>query len=139
MSGQIVPGPEERLAREIFGLLGGIEQISPRLEELEEPSAVRRMRRMGADLQLARFLQALVTAAIVEGSDARQGAERVAEALNLAAAFVDDAGRSTAEGTFRTWRVTFLPGILRPKSSAPESGKADFLAYARLMEDLLDT
>jgi hypothetical protein len=212
VSGQIVPVPEEGLAREIFGPLGGIvqigsvvatdtwavgeasvgelvsrrrdevdqllavireiggfsdvamaiadelgylrehevtapslllwsgviEQISPRLEELEEPSVVRRMCRMGADLQLAHFLQALVTAAIVEGSDARQGTERVVEALNTAVALADDAGRNTAEGTFRTWRVTFLPGILRPRSSAPESGKAGFRAYARLMEDLLE-
>ncbi|GAB2995738.1 hypothetical protein GCM10023080_072520 [Streptomyces pseudoechinosporeus] len=118
---------------------GGIEKLSPhRLEALEEPSAVRRMCCMGADLQLAHFLQALVTAAIVEGRDARQGAEGVVEALNSAVALADDAGRSTAEGTFRTWRVAFLPGILLPKSSAPESGKAGFRAYAYALEELLD-
>ncbi|WP_157857447.1 hypothetical protein [Streptomyces yerevanensis] len=117
---------------------GGIENISPRLEELEEPSVVRRMCHMGADLQLVHFLQALVTAAIVDGRDERQGADRVVEALTIAVSLADDAGRSTAEGTFRTWRVTFLPGILLPKSSAPESGKAGFRAYARLLEDLLD-
>ncbi|MFG2023034.1 hypothetical protein [Streptomyces sp. NPDC048825] len=118
---------------------GGIEKISPRcLEGLEEPSVVRRMCRMGADLQLAHFLQALVSAAIVEGGDARQSAERIVEALNIAVALADDAGRSTAEGTFRTWRVTFLPSILRPKSSAPESGKAGFRAHAYALEELLD-
>ncbi|WP_151476602.1 hypothetical protein [Streptomyces albicerus] len=55
---------------------GAIEEISPRLEELEEPSAVRRLCRMGADLQLAHFLQALVTAAIVGGKDVQRVAER---------------------------------------------------------------
>jgi hypothetical protein len=117
---------------------GGIEKISPRLEELEEPSAVRRMCRMGADLQLTHFLQAVVTAAIVEGRDACQGAARIVEALAIAVSLADDAGWSTAEGTFRTWRVTFLPSILLPKTSAPESGKAGFRAHAYALEELLD-
>ncbi|WP_406332139.1 hypothetical protein [Streptomyces sp. NBC_00203] len=119
---------------------GCIEEISPhRLEELERPTAVRRMCHMGADLQLACFLQALVTAAIAGGVDAGQGTERVAEALALAVALADDAGRSGAADTFRTWRVTFLPGILRPDSTAPEGGKAGFRAYAHALEGLLDT
>jgi hypothetical protein len=118
---------------------GCIEEISPRLEELEEPAAVRRMCHMGADLQLAHFLQALVTAAIVGGWDVRQSAEGITEALTIAVSLADDAGRSTAEGTFRTWRVTFLPGILRPDSNAPESGKAGFRGHAHALEELLDT
>ncbi|MFI6487663.1 hypothetical protein [Streptomyces sp. NPDC050564] len=54
---------------------GSIEEPSPRLEELERPSAVRRMCHIGADLQLANFLQALVTAAIAGGRK-RDGARR---------------------------------------------------------------
>ncbi|MFF3408326.1 hypothetical protein ACFYW8_19370 [Streptomyces sp. NPDC002742] len=117
---------------------GCIEEISPRLTELERPSAVRRMCRMGADLQLAHFLQALVTASIAGGTEAARGAERVAEALTIAVALADDSGRSGAADTFRAWRVAFLPGVLRPDSSAPEYGRAGFRAYAHALEELLE-
>ncbi|MER5470452.1 hypothetical protein [Streptomyces sp. NPDC002685] len=117
---------------------GCIEEISPRLTELERPSAVRRMCHMGADLQLARFLQALVTAAIAGGTEVERGAVWVAEALAAAVALADDAGRSSTAATFRAWRVAFLPGILRPDSSAPDYGRAGFRAYAHALEDLLE-
>lgn len=116
---------------------GCIEEFSPRLEELERPSAVRRMCHMGADLQLAKFLQALVTAAIAGGTDVSQGAERVSEALTIAVTLADDGGRSSAAGTYRAWRVAFLPGILRPDSTAPDYGNAGFRAYAHALEELL--
>ncbi|MET9893910.1 hypothetical protein ABZZ47_27595 [Streptomyces sp. NPDC006465] len=117
---------------------GCIEEISLRLAELERPSVVRRMCHMGADLQLAHFLQALVTAAIAGGTGVPQGVERVVEALGIAVALADDGGRSSAAATFRSWRVAFLPGILRPDSSAPDYGRAGFRAYAHALEELLE-
>jgi len=117
---------------------GCIEEIPPRFEELEQPSSVRRMCRMGADLQLSEFLQALVTAAVSGGTDAQHGADRVAEALALAVTLTGEAGRGGTTATFRTWRVTRLPGILRPDSDAPEQGRRGFRAYAHALEGLLD-
>ncbi|NGO10359.1 hypothetical protein G5C60_22915 [Streptomyces sp. HC44] len=117
---------------------GAVEGVPERREELEEPLTVRRMCRMGADLQLTYFLQALVTGAIAAGTEAQQGAETVAEVLGIAVALADGTGYSTPAGVFRTWRVAHLPGILRPESSAPESGRAGFRAYARALEELLD-
>jgi hypothetical protein len=62
----------------------------------------------------------------------------VAEALTIAVALAGDSGRSGAADTFRAWRVAFLPGILRPDSSAPEYGRAGFRAYAHALEELLE-
>ncbi|MEV7788237.1 hypothetical protein AB0O72_23040 [Streptomyces sp. NPDC088106] len=62
----------------------GIEEIPPRLEDLEQPRAVRRMGRMGADLQLTRLLQAMVTAAVVGRRTPDDSAGKIAEALDVA-------------------------------------------------------
>ncbi|WP_405925304.1 hypothetical protein [Streptomyces sp. NBC_00035] len=121
---------------------GGVEGVLERreeLEELEEPQTVRRMCHMGADLQLTQFLQALINGALAAGTEARQGAGAVAEILGIAVDLADGTGRTTPTGVFRTWRVACLPSILRPESSAPESGRAGFRAYARGLEELLDT
>ncbi|MCX5558106.1 hypothetical protein [Streptomyces sp. NBC_00038] len=118
---------------------GGVEGVPERREELEEPRTVRRMCHMGADLQLTQFLQALINGALAAGTEARQGAGAVAEILGIAVDLADGTGRTTPTGVFRTWRVACLPSILRPESSAPESGRAGFRAYARRLEELLDT
>ncbi|WP_405768989.1 hypothetical protein [Streptomyces sp. NBC_01538] len=94
---------------------------------------------MAADLQLAYFLQALITAAVATGTEARQGAASVVEILGIAADLADATGGSSPEDVFRTWRVAHLPGILRPESDAPESGRAGFRAYDEMLEDLLRT
>ncbi|MEY2242872.1 hypothetical protein [Streptomyces sp. BF23-18] len=104
---------------------------------LEEPHVVRRMCRMGADLQLTRLLDALVTAGIAAGVEAEEGASLVAGIIRIACDLVDDGGRSTPEGVFRMWRVAELPDILRPDSGAPESGKAGYRAYDAELERLL--
>jgi hypothetical protein len=117
---------------------GAVEGVPERQEDLEEPSTVRRMCHMGADLQLTRFLHALISGALTAGTEARQGAEEVAEILGIAVDLADGTGRGTPTSVFRTWRVAFLPGILRPDSSAPERGRAGFRAYARALEELLD-
>ncbi|MFD4524764.1 hypothetical protein ACFWP7_12745 [Streptomyces sp. NPDC058470] len=58
----------------------------------------------------------------------------MAAALALAVDLADDAGRSSVADTFKMWRVAFLPGILRPDSTAPEYGKRAFRAYAHTLE-----
>jgi hypothetical protein len=115
----------------------GVTGVPQPLERLEEPPVVRRMCRMAADLQLAYFLQAFITAAIAAGTEARQGAARVAETLGIASDLADATGGSAPLDIFRIWRVAHLPGILRPDSDAPESGRASFREYDRLLEELL--
>ncbi|WP_282703322.1 hypothetical protein [Streptomyces sp. CC219B] len=117
---------------------GNVQEISPRIEELEEPRVVRRMCRMGADLQLTYFLQALVTAGVAQGQMTGADAERVVEALDICGRLSGQGDRSTAPLMFRVWRTSFLPGILRPDSTAPESGRAGFRALAHRLEDLLE-
>ncbi|SBT88601.1 hypothetical protein GA0115233_1003123 [Streptomyces sp. DI166] len=117
---------------------GGITGVPQPLERLEEPPMVRRMCRMAADLQLTLFLQALITAAVAAGTDPRQGAPKVAEVLGIASELADATGRSAPADVFRMWRVAHLPGILRPESDAPESGKAGFRDYDGLLETLLE-
>ncbi|NGO10357.1 hypothetical protein G5C60_22905 [Streptomyces sp. HC44] len=116
---------------------GGITGVPQPIERLEEPPVVRRMCRMAADLQLTEFLQALITAALEAGTEARHGAGQVAAVLGIAADLADTTGRSAPESVFRMWRVAHLPGILRPESDAPETGKAGFRAYDEALEELL--
>ncbi|MFI0965192.1 hypothetical protein ACH4S8_27925 [Streptomyces sp. NPDC021080] len=107
------------------------------LAYLADPRVVRRMCRMGADLQLANLLDASVTAGIAAGVDAEEGGGLAAGIISVACELVGDTGRSTPEGVFRTWRVARLPDTLRPDSGAPESGKAGYRAYDAELERLL--
>ncbi|MGW3914315.1 hypothetical protein ACWEBX_22735 [Streptomyces sp. NPDC005070] len=104
---------------------------------LADPPVVRRMCRMGADLQLVSLLDALVTAGIAAGVHAGEGGALAAEIIRIACELVGDAGRSAPETVFRMWRVAHLPDTLRPDSGAPESGKAGYRAYDAELERLL--
>ncbi|MGW1063095.1 hypothetical protein ACWD4F_01045 [Streptomyces aureus] len=106
------------------------------LAYLEDPRVVRRMCRMGADLQLANLLDALVTAGIAARVDAEEGGGLIAEVVRDACELVDETGRSTPENVFRMWRVARLPDVLRPDSGAPEWGKAGYRAYDAELERL---
>lgn len=114
----------------------GVTGVPQPLERLEEPPVVRRMCRMAADLQLTYFLQALITAAVAAGTEPRQGAAGIAELLGIATDLADGTGGIAPADIFRMWRVARLPGILRPESDAPESGKAGFRAYDEMLEEL---
>ncbi|MFD8230748.1 hypothetical protein ACFV20_02420 [Streptomyces sp. NPDC059696] len=116
----------------------GITGVPEPSERLEEPEPVRRMCRIGADLQLTRLLQALVTAALAAGTEPGEGAAGIAEILRVACGLVEP-GRAgvTPADVHRMWRVAHLPGILRPASDAPEWGKAGFRAYDADLERLL--
>jgi hypothetical protein len=115
----------------------GVTGVPEPVSQLEEPSTVRRMCRMAADLQLASLLQALITAAVAAGTSARHGAPVIAAVLTTACDLADPTGRSTPDVVFRMWRVAYLPGILGPGSDAPESGRAGFRAYERMLEELI--
>ncbi|MFF6875500.1 hypothetical protein ACFY9S_09330 [Streptomyces sp. NPDC012474] len=116
----------------------GIAGLPGPVERLEEPALVRRMCRIGADLQLTRLLQALVTAALAAGTEPGEGAAGIAEILRVACGLVEP-GRALiipAE-VHRMWRVAHLPAILRPASDAPEWGKTGYRAYDAELERVL--
>lgn len=116
------------------------EEMSSRLEE---PDAVRRMSRAGADLQLTRFLQALVNAAIARGPGVARGAPLVAEALRIAVGLVGgamDEGHCFVRGArtvLRMWRVAFLADLLLPDSAARPAARVLFREYAHALEESL--
>ncbi|MEU0899770.1 hypothetical protein [Streptomyces massasporeus] len=116
----------------------GITGVPEPPERLEEPGLVWRMCRIGADLQLTRLLQALVTAALAAGTEPGEGAAGIAEILRVACGLADP-GRAgiTPADVHRMWRVGHLPGILRPASDAPGWGKAGYRAYDAELERLL--
>jgi hypothetical protein len=107
------------------------------VESLDEPPVVRRMCRMAADLQFTEFLHAAVTAAVAARTDPRRGAAAIVDVLTTACGLADATGGVVPAQVYRTWRVARLPGILRPRSDAPEYGKAGFRAYDEELEGLL--
>ncbi|MER7483006.1 hypothetical protein ABTX60_36125 [Streptomyces sp. NPDC126510] len=113
----------------------GIAGLPEPVERLEEPELVRRMCRIGADLQLTRLLQALVTAALAAGTEPGDGAAGIAGILPVACGLAEP-GRAgiTPADVHRVWRVAHLPGILSPASGAPEWGKAGYRAYDAELE-----
>ncbi|WP_146046191.1 hypothetical protein [Streptomyces cahuitamycinicus] len=116
----------------------GVAGFPDPVERLEEPEMVWRMCRVGADLQLTRLLQALVTAALAAGTEPGEGAAGIAEILRVACGLVEP-GRALiipAE-CHRMWRVAHLPAILRPASDAPEWGKTGYRAYDAELERVL--
>ncbi|MGW6541516.1 hypothetical protein ACWGBH_01470 [Streptomyces massasporeus] len=137
----------------------GIAGLPDPVQRLEEPELVRRMCRIGADLQLTRLLQALVTAALAAGAEPREGAAGIAMILRVACGLAD-AGRAgntyadpgcariasaepghtgiTPADVHRMWRVAHLPAILHPASDAPDWGKAGYRAYDAAFERLLE-
>ncbi|MBB6076305.1 hypothetical protein [Streptomyces paradoxus] len=117
----------------------GITGVPRPPERLEEPALVRRMCRIGADLQLTRLLQALVTAALAAGTGAGEGVEGIARILRGAARLADPVeGGITPADIHRMWRVAHLPAILRPASEAPEWGKAGYRTYDAELERLVE-
>ncbi len=107
------------------------------LAYLEDPQVVRRMCRMGADLQLTHLLDGLVAAGVGAGVGLPEGTDEIASILRLACELVDGTGRNTPEGVFRMWRVAHLPGLLDPNAAAPEWVKAGHRAYDEELERLL--
>ncbi|MEV6754055.1 hypothetical protein [Streptomyces sp. NPDC051214] len=114
--------------------------------QFDQPHAVRRMSRLGADLQLTRFLQALITAAIARGPEVPRGAALIAEALRVAAGLVGNASAeesggpgngATSMAVLRMWRVAHLADLLLPNSPAHPEARPLFRAYGHALEELL--
>lgn len=68
------------------------------LAYLEDPQVMRRMCRMGADLQLTCLLDGLVAAGVGAGVGLPEGRDEIASILRLACELVDGTGRNTPEG-----------------------------------------
>lgn len=100
-------------------------------------SVVRRMCRMAADVQLAQFLDMLVTVALDAGTGAAAGAPQVTEILTAACDLADPTGNTTPHHVHRIWRVTHLPLTLRPDSPTPDHVKAGLRSYDGMLEELL--
>ncbi|MEU6062978.1 MULTISPECIES: hypothetical protein [Streptomyces] len=117
----------------------GVTGVPDPVEMLEDPPTVRRMCRMAADVQLTDFLDELLGVAIgAAGTEAREGAPRVAGILRTACDLADPAGRSAApRQVYRMWRVAHLPGVLRPGADPSEGVKAGYRAYDEALEELL--
>lgn len=115
----------------------GYEEVSSRLED---PVAVRRMSRLGADLQLTRLLQALVDAAIARGPEVARGAELIAEVLRIATGLVvgaSDGDAAARREVFRMWRVAFLADLLLPDSPARPEARTRYREYGHALEEML--
>ncbi|MEV8317631.1 hypothetical protein AB0Q95_26020 [Streptomyces sp. NPDC059900] len=114
----------------------GYEEVSDRFDQ---PDAVRRMSRVGADLQLTRFLDAMVEAAIAHGTDVARGAPLIAEALQIAVVLVGPAldGAHGDVTALRMWRVAHLAGLLLPDSPAAPEARALFRDYGHALDAVL--
>ncbi|MFJ7176886.1 hypothetical protein ACIQXA_10880 [Streptomyces massasporeus] len=116
----------------------GITGVPQPPERLAAPEPVRRMCRIGADLQLTRLLHGLVDAALAAGSEPGEGTAGIAEILRVACGLAEPGReRITPADVHRMWRVAHLPGILHPASDAPEWGKTGCRAYDAELERLL--
>ncbi|MDT7846807.1 hypothetical protein [Streptomyces justiciae] len=115
----------------------GVTGVPDPIERLDEPLAVRRMCRMAADLQLTKFLHAVITTAVAARTEPRRGAAAIVDVLTTACDLADATGGVVPAQVYRTWRVAHLPGVLHPQSDAPEYGRAGFRAYDEELEGLL--
>jgi hypothetical protein len=114
---------------------GCIENYPP---EVDDPAVLRRMVRMGGDLQLVAFIDALVGTATVRGPGPDTAVPLVVEAVRAAGSLLGVRTDPAVADTFRMWRVTFLPDILRPDSPSSAEVKAQLRAYVHGLEDAID-
>ncbi|MFD9466465.1 hypothetical protein [Streptomyces sp. NPDC060027] len=114
---------------------GSIESYPP---QIDDPAVLRRMVRMGGDLQLVTLMDALVGTATVRSPGPDTAVPLVVDAVRTAGSLLGVQSDRAAADTFRMWRVTFLPGVLRPDSSSSTEVKARFRAYAHGLEDAID-
>ncbi|MET9408702.1 hypothetical protein ABZX90_23490 [Streptomyces sp. NPDC002935] len=114
---------------------GCIENYPP---EVDDPAVLRRMVRMGGDLQLVTFIDALLGTATVRGPGPDTAVPLVVDAVRTAGSLLGVQSDRAAADAFRMWRVKFLPDILRPDSPSSTEDKARLRAYAHGLEDVID-
>ncbi|KUN26438.1 hypothetical protein AQJ23_14810 [Streptomyces antibioticus] len=113
---------------------GCIEGYPP---DTDDPVVLRRMLRMGGDLQSAVLMNALVGTAVLRGPGPEEASGLVAGVVRGARALLGGDAEQGLGDTFRMWRVAFLPNVLRPDVPAPQGEKAARRAYAHALEDLI--
>lgn len=106
--------------------------------DTDDPAVLRRMVRMGGDLQTTALLDALVGTATVRGPGLPEAPRLVVDALRGAGALLGGDGEQLARDAFRMWRVAHLTHTLRPDAPAPPEMKEMLRAYAHALEGLLD-
>jgi hypothetical protein len=113
---------------------GGIEKYSP---EIEAADAVQRMLGAGGDLQLVRFMHALVGAAVARKQPAAPTSELIVEAIQRACpvAGIHEPGADRA--IFRMWRVAHLPAVLMPSSGSSEAVRTGYRSFAHAIERIV--
>ncbi|MFD5629510.1 hypothetical protein [Streptomyces sp. NPDC127072] len=114
---------------------GCIEAYPP---AVDDPLVLRRMVRMGSDLQLATLMHALVGAAVVRGPGLAAAPELVVGAVRAAGSLLSLDTDHSASDVFRMWRVKFLPDILRPDAPAREGAKEGLRQFAHALEARID-
>ncbi|MFC8914210.1 hypothetical protein ACFT5C_00410 [Streptomyces sp. NPDC057116] len=112
---------------------GGVEAYSP---HLEQPESVRRMLRAGADIQLVKLMHALVGAAAqrTPHRDPEDLVPLIVAVIDIAAALAGVGHPTAVRDVFRMWRVAYLPGVLMPPSTTPESIKECFRTSAHILD-----
>ncbi|MER7513473.1 hypothetical protein ABTX82_34875 [Streptomyces lavendulae] len=105
---------------------------------LDHPTAVRRMLRMGSDLQLVQLFHALVRIGAAHSMPTEGPSRRIESAITLAARLGGNQENNPAWNVFRMWRVKFLPSTLMPSSSTPPDEKARIRGYAHSLEALIE-
>ncbi|MFD4692237.1 hypothetical protein [Streptomyces sp. NPDC058463] len=113
---------------------GAIEKYSP---DIETPDAVRRMLGAGGDLQLVRFMHALVGAAVASKQLAAPTAELIVEAIQRACSVAGIHESGADRTVFRMWRVAHLPAVLMPSSSSSEAVRTGYRSLAHAIERLV--
>ncbi|MET7366447.1 hypothetical protein ABZS61_11555 [Streptomyces sp. NPDC005566] len=115
---------------------GGIEKYSP---DIEAPDAVHRMLGAGGDLQLVRFMHALVGVAVARNQPAVPTSELIVEAIQKAYAVAGIHESGADRTTFRMWRVAHLPAVLMPSSGSSETVKTGYRSFAHAIERIVSS
>jgi hypothetical protein len=89
-------------------------------------------------LQLATLMHALVGAATVRGPGVAAASALVLAVVRRAGSLLGVDSERVAADTFRMWRVTFLPNLLRPDARSCEGDRVNYRKHAHALEDLID-
>ncbi|MGW5636818.1 hypothetical protein [Streptomyces sp. NPDC003832] len=114
---------------------GCIEAYPP---DTGDPAVLRRMLRMGADLQSTALMDALVGVATVRGPGPAKAPGLIVDAVREAGELLGTDGGQLARDAFRMWRVAHLPSALRPNAPTPPEARERVRAYAHALEELLE-
>lgn len=121
----------DEIAGELLIYSGFGEEYPP---DLRDPFVLRRIVSAGTDLQLATLTHGVVGAAMAAAADAAVSAGLIVDVIRMAAALVGNHDDRVASDAFRLWRVTFVPGILRPDSPSPVAARTSLRRYLHALE-----